>query len=118
VDFLGLSSYGGRTQSSGVVRFTSDLSSSIVNKDIIIVEDIVDTGLTMNYLLESLKTRKPRSITVCSLLEKPERCVQPVQIDYLGFSIPNRFVIGYGLDYQGKYRNLPFIGVVDGLDDD
>lgn len=114
VDFLGLSSYGGRTATSGVVRVTSDLSIPILGCDVLVVEDIIDTGLTMNYLLENLRTRQPHSIKICSLLEKPARLVQPVQIDYLGFTIPNQFVIGYGLDYQDRYRNLPYIGVVDG----
>lgn len=114
VDFLGLSSYGGRTATSGVVRVTSDLSVPIVGFDVLVVEDIIDTGLTMNYLLENLRTRQPRSIKICSLLEKPARLLQPVSIDYLGFTIPNQFVIGYGLDYQDRYRNLPFVGVVDG----
>ena len=111
VDFLGLSSYGNRTESSGVVRITSDLSSSVLDKHILIVEDIVDTGLTMNFLLENLRTRKPASIKICSLLEKPARTIQPVDIDYMGFEIEDKFVLGYGLDFEGKFRNLPYIGV-------
>lgn len=111
VDFLGLSSYGNRTESSGVVRITSDLSSSVLDKHLLIVEDIVDTGLTMNFLLENLRTRKPASIKICSLLEKPARTIQPVDIDYLGFEIEDKFVLGYGLDFEGKFRNLPYIGV-------
>jgi hypoxanthine phosphoribosyltransferase len=110
VDFLAVSSYGTRTQSSGVVRLTSDLSTSIVDKDVLIVEDIIDTGLTMNYLIENLQTRKPRSIKVCALLDKPARNIQPVNVHYLGFEIPDKFVVGYGLDYMGRYRNLPYIG--------
>lgn len=115
VDFLGLSSYGGRTESSGVVRVTSDLSTNILDKDVLIIEDIVDTGLTMSYLMENMSTRKPRSLKVCTLLEKPDRNIKPCNLDYVGFTIPDEFVIGYGLDYDDKYRNLPYIGVVDGL---
>lgn len=111
VDFLGLSSYGNRTESSGVVRITSDLSSSVLDKHVLVVEDIVDTGLTMNFLLENLRTRRPASIKICSLLEKPARTIQPVEIDYLGFEIEDKFVLGYGLDFEGKFRNLPYIGV-------
>ncbi|MCB9639474.1 MAG: hypoxanthine phosphoribosyltransferase [Myxococcales bacterium] len=113
VDFLAVSSYGTRTQSSGVVRLTNDLSMSIVDKDVLLVEDIVDTGLTMSYLIENLATRKPRSIKICSLLDKPARNIQPVNIDYLGFEIPDKFVVGYGLDYMGRYRNLPYIGYLN-----
>ncbi len=115
VDFLGLSSYGGRTESSGVVRVTSDLSTNILGKDVLIVEDIVDTGLTITYLFENMRTRQPKSLKVCTLLEKPDRTIKPVDLDYVGFTIPDEFVIGYGLDYEDKYRNLPYIGVVDGL---
>jgi len=118
VDFLGLSSYGNRTESSGVVKITSDLSTAVVDKHVIVVEDIVDTGLTMQYLIENFRTRKPKTLKICSLLEKPARTIQPVDIDYLGFTIDDYFVIGYGLDFQGKFRNLPYIGYVDGLDDD
>jgi hypoxanthine phosphoribosyltransferase len=115
LDFLGLSSYGNRTESSGVVQITSDLSMPIKDKDVLVVEDIIDTGLTMNYLHENLMTRRPKSLRVCSLLEKPSRNIQPVEINYLGFTIDNHFVIGYGLDYQGAYRNLPYIGMVQDL---
>lgn len=118
IEFLGVSSYGDRTSSRGVVQLTCDLSCSVVGKDVIIVEDIIDTGLTMNYLLENFKTRQPSSLKVCSLLHKPDRKIKDVQIDYLGFTIPDRFVIGYGLDYLGQYRNLPYIGVVEGIEDD
>lgn len=118
IDFLGVSSYGNRTASGGVVRFTSDLYYPIVDRHVILVEDIVDTGLTMNYLIENLMTRHPKSLKVCALLEKPDRLLKPVKIDYLGFTIPNRFVIGYGLDFMGRYRNLPYIGFVEGIDDD
>ncbi len=111
VDFLGLSSYGNSTKSSGVVRMTQDLSKSIKDLDVLIVEDIVDTGLTMKYLLDNLSTRRPRSLKVASLLHKPARAKVQVPIHYLGFTIPDKFVIGYGLDYAERLRNLPFIGI-------
>ena len=113
VDFIGLSSYGDATKSSGVVRLTQDLSKPIKDKHVIVVEDIVDTGLTMRYLLDNLRTRGPRSVKLCSLLEKPEKNKSGVTVDYLGFTIPDRFVIGYGLDYAGHYRNLPYVGVLE-----
>jgi len=112
IDFIGLSSYGDSTKSSGVVRITQDLSQSVEGRHLLVVEDIVDTGLTMAYLLENLSSRRPKSIKVCSLLEKPARSVHKIDIDYLGFTIPDEFVVGYGLDYEGKYRNLPFVGVL------
>lgn len=112
VDFLGLSSYGNSTESSGVVRMTQDLSMAIEGKDVLIVEDIVDTGLTMSYLLENLQTRHPSSLSVCSLLCKPENLEVDVPVDYKGFTVPDKFVIGYGLDYAQYFRNLPYIGVV------
>lgn len=111
VDFLGLSSYGSSTKSSGVVRMTQDLSKPIKGRDILIIEDIVDTGLTMKYLLENLQTRQPSSIKVVSLLHKPARAKVEVPIDYVGFVIPDKFVIGYGLDFDERLRNLSFIGV-------
>ncbi|MBN1962708.1 MAG: hypoxanthine phosphoribosyltransferase [Deltaproteobacteria bacterium] len=110
-DFIGISSYGDATISSGVVQITRDLSQSIENKHVLIVEDIIDTGLTMQYLLENLKTRRPQSVKICTLLNKPANNRMSMPIDYLGFSVPNAFVVGYGLDYAGRYRNLPFIGV-------
>ncbi len=113
VDFLGISSYGDRTSTSGVIRITSDLTQPCNGKDVLVVEDIVDTGLTMRYLLDNLATRKPASLKVCTLLHKPSRARVQTPIDYLGFTVPDVFVIGYGLDYQGRYRNLPFIGVLD-----
>jgi hypoxanthine phosphoribosyltransferase len=113
-EFIGISSYGDAKVSSGVVRITSDLSQSIEDKHVLIVEDIIDTGLTMQYLLENFRTRRPRSVKICTLLEKPENAKVKVPIDYIGFSIPNAFVVGYGLDYAGRYRNLPFIGVYRG----
>jgi hypoxanthine phosphoribosyltransferase len=113
IDFLGLRSYGNQTESSGVVQITSDLARPIEGKDVLIVEDIVDTGLTMEYLIENLRTRLPRSLKLCALLHKPSRSVRPVSIDYLGHTIPDVFVVGYGLDYGQRFRNLPFIGVVE-----
>jgi hypoxanthine phosphoribosyltransferase len=110
IDFLGVSSYGAGTSSTGVVRITQDLAHSIHGKHIVIVEDIIDTGLTLQHLLELLATREPASVSVCTLLHKPARTRAHVKIDYLGFEIEDKFVVGYGLDYQEKYRNLPFIG--------
>jgi len=112
MDFLGLSSYGDSTETSGVVRMTQDLSKPIKGRNVIIIEDIIDTGLTMKYLIENLSTRQPKSIKVCTLLHKPDNRTAEVQMDYIGFEIPNEFVIGYGLDYAEKFRNLPYIGVV------
>jgi len=114
MDFIGISSYGDATVSSGIVQITQDLSRPIENKHVIIIEDIVDTGHTVTYLLENLATRRPASIKLASLLHKPERAEREVKIDYLGFTIPNKFVVGYGLDVSQQYRNLPFIGVVQG----
>ncbi len=114
VEFLGLRSYGAGTESSGVVQITYDLTTSISGKDVLVVEDIVDTGLTMQYLRTNLATRNPRSVKLCSLLHKPARSRVPIPIDYLGFTIEDRFVVGYGLDYAEKYRNLPYIGVIGG----
>lgn len=112
IDFMAVSSYGASTKSSGVVRIMKDLDEQIEGKDVLIVEDIVDTGLTLNYLFENLLSRKPRSIKVCCCLDKPTRRIAPVNVDYVGFNIPDEFVIGYGLDYAEKFRNLPFIGVL------
>jgi hypoxanthine phosphoribosyltransferase len=112
VDFIGLSSYGEATESSGVVKITSDLSRPIENKHVVIVEDIVDTGLTMRYLLDNLATRLPSSVKLCTLLHKPSRARTKIPIDYLGFQIEDRYVVGYGLDAAEKYRNIPFIGVM------
>lgn len=109
-DFLGLSSYGHRTSTSGVVQITSDLSAPIEGRDVLVIEDIIDTGLTMRYLLENLHTRKPKSLKICTLLHKPSRTKVEVPIDYVGFTIDDHFVIGYGLDYQDRFRNVPFIG--------
>ena len=115
-DFLGLSSYHGHTRTSGVIRITSDLNQPVEGRHVLVVEDIVDTGLTMEYLLENLRTRLPKSIKVCSLLHKPERKMVETPIDYLGFTVPNEFVVGYGLDYLGRYRNLRFVGVMENVE--
>ena len=112
VDFLGLSSYGSGTETTGVVKITSDLSKPVAGRHVLVVEDIVDTGLTMQYLLENLATRHPASVKVCSLLEKPSRLRAQVDIAYKGFTIPDAFVVGYGLDYDERYRNLPFLGIL------
>eukprot|EP00128_Syssomonas_multiformis_P009468 Colp12_sorted_trinity150504_noHs@32166 len=111
VEFIGISSYGSATESSGVVQITQDLKRSIEGVHVVIVEDIIDTGLTMRYLLDNFATRKPASLKVCSLLEKPENAKIKIDIDYVGFVIPNHFVVGYGLDVAQRYRNLPFIGI-------
>ncbi len=113
VDFIGIASYGDETKSSGVVQITSDLSKPIDGKHVILVEDIVDTGLTMAYLRQNFGTRKPASVKLAALLHKPARTKVPTPIDYLGFEIPDKFVVGYGLDFAQRYRNLPFIGVLD-----
>lgn len=112
MEFLGLASYGDATTTSGVVQITSDLTNPIENKHVLVVEDIVDTGLTMSYLLANLQTRQPASVKVCALLHKPARTVRPVTIDYLGFTIEDLFVVGYGLDYKQRFRNLPYIAVL------
>jgi len=114
LEFIGISSYGDATVSSGVVQITQDVSRPLEGKHVIVVEDIVDTGHTVSYLLENLATRRPASIALASLLHKPERQEREVKIDYLGFTIPNKFVVGYGLDIAQQYRNLPFIGYVTG----
>ena len=112
IDFMAVSSYGAGTSSSGVVRILKDLDVSIEGKHVLVVEDIIDSGLTLNYLLDNLKSRKPASLKLCTLLNKPERRKVKVNIDYNGFNVPDYFVVGYGLDYAEKYRNLPFIGVL------
>ena len=113
IEFLGVRSYGEGTSTSGVVQITQDLSRPIEGEDVLIVEDIVDTGLTIAHLLELLRTRRPSSIKVCALLHKPARTKVEVPIHYLGFTIEDRFVVGYGLDYAEQYRNLPYIGLID-----
>jgi hypoxanthine phosphoribosyltransferase len=112
-DFMAISSYGGmRTESSGVVRILMDLNSNIEGRNVLIVEDIIDTGRTLTYITENLRTRNPASLKICALLNKPSRRQVPVVVDYVGFDIPNEFVVGYGLDYNELYRNLPFVGVL------
>ncbi|MBE5900498.1 MAG: hypoxanthine phosphoribosyltransferase [Lachnospiraceae bacterium] len=117
MDFMSVSSYGNDTKSSGVVKIVKDLDEPIEGKDVLVVEDIIDSGRTLSYLLEILKNRKPASLHLCTLLDKPERRVKPVEVDYTAFNIPDEFVVGYGLDYAQRYRNLPYIGVVE-LDED
>lgn len=112
IDFMAVSSYGAGTSSSGVVRILKDLDEDIAGKHVLVVEDIIDSGLTLNYLLANLKSRKPASIKLCTLLNKPERRKVNVKVDYNGFDVPDYFVVGYGLDYGEKYRNLPFIGIL------
>lgn len=112
IDFMAVSSYGSSTESSGIVRILKDLDEEVEGKHLLIVEDIIDSGLTLKYLLENLKSRKPASIKICTLLNKPERRKAEVDITYNGFIVPDEFVVGYGLDYAEKYRNLPFIGVL------
>ena len=113
LDFMSVSSYGSDTKSSGVVKIVKDLDESIRDKDVIVVEDIVDSGRTLSYLMEMLETREPATLRLCTLLDKPDRRVVDVNVDYTGFQIPDEFVVGYGLDYDQKYRNLPYIGVVE-----
>lgn len=117
VEFLGVRSYGEGTESSGVVQITQDLTKSVEGENVLIVEDIVDTGLTLSHLLDLFKTRKPASVKVCSLLHKPARTRIEVPIDYLGFTIEDKFVVGYGLDWAQRYRNLPFVGLVEHSED-
>lgn len=112
LDFMAVSSYGASTSSSGVVRILKDLDEELDGKHVLIVEDIIDSGLTLNYLVDNLKSRHPASVKLCTLLNKPSRRKAPVHVDYNGFTIPDYFVVGYGLDYAEKYRNLPFIGVL------
>ena len=113
LDFMSVSSYGSETKSSGVVRIVKDLDEPLEGKDVIVIEDIVDSGRTLSYLMEMLKDRGPASLRLCTLLDKPDRRVVDVKVDYTGFNIPDEFVVGYGLDYDQRYRNLPFIGVVE-----
>ena len=113
LDFMSVSSYGSATKSSGVVKIVKDLDEPLKDKDVLVVEDIVDSGRTLSYLLEMLKDRGPKSVKLCTLLDKPERRVVDVHVDYTCFQIPDEFVVGYGLDYDQRYRNLPYIGVVE-----
>ena len=112
VDFMAISSYGASTDSSGIVRILKDLDINIEGRNVLVVEDIIDSGLTLSYLMRSLKARKPASLEICALLTKPERREIDVPVKYIGFEIPNRFVIGYGLDFAERYRNLPYVGVL------
>jgi hypoxanthine phosphoribosyltransferase len=112
MDFMAVSSYGNATQSSGVVRITKDLDGSIEGRNVLVVEDVVDSGLTLRYLLENLRSRNPASLRVCALLNKQVPRKADVTVEHIGFEIPNRFVVGYGLDYAENYRNLPYIGVL------
>ena len=116
MDFMSVGSYGDGATSSGIVRIRKDLDEALEGKDVIVVEDIIDSGRTLYYLLDVLQQRKPNSMKLCTLLDKPERRVRDVEVDYVGFSIPDEFVVGYGLDYAQKYRNLPYIGVVEGVE--
>lgn len=113
MDFMCVGSYGDGTKSSGVVRLAKDLDESIENKEVLIVEDIIDSGNTLYYLMDVLRQRKPASLRLCTLLDKPDRRVKDVHVDWTGFEIPDEFVVGYGLDYAQKYRNLPYIGIVE-----
>ena len=113
LDFMSVSSYGGDTKSSGVVKIVKDLDDSLAGKNVIVVEDIVDSGRTLSYLLEMLQDRGPKSMRLCTLLDKPDRRIADVSVDYTGFVIPDEFVVGYGLDYDQRYRNLPYIGILE-----
>ena len=113
IDFMAISSYGAATDSSGVVRILKDLEINIEGRDVLVVEDIIDSGLTLSYLVRTLEAREPASLEICALLTKPERRQIDVDVRYVGFEIPNRFVIGYGLDFAERYRNLPYVGVLD-----
>ncbi len=113
LDFMSVSSYGGDTKSSGIVKIVKDLDEPLAGKDVLVVEDIIDSGRTLSYLLDMLGDRKPASLKLCTLLDKPDRRVVDVDIDYTAFQVPDKFVVGYGLDYDQKYRNLPYIGVVE-----
>jgi hypoxanthine phosphoribosyltransferase len=112
IDFMAISSYGAATDSSGVVRILKDLDASIAGRDVLVVEDIIDSGLTLSYLMRSLKARKPASLEICALLTKPDRREIDVPVKFVGFEIPNKFVIGYGLDFAERYRNLPYVAVL------
>ena len=116
MDFMSVGSYGDGTASSGVVRLVKDLDGSLEGKDVLVVEDIIDSGRTLYYLLDVLRKRQPNSMKLCTLLDKPDRRVRDVKVDYVGFEIPDEFVVGYGLDYAQKYRNLPYIGIVEGVE--
>ncbi len=112
IDFMAISSYGSNTQSSGVVRILKDLNTSIEGRHVLIVEDIIDSGLTLSYLVDNLKSRRPASVEICTILDKPDRREANLEIKYTGFRVPDEFVVGYGLDYDEKYRNLPYIAIL------
>ncbi len=116
LDFMQVSSYGAETKSSGVVRLSKDLDEPLQGKNVIIVEDIIDSGRTLSHLVKLLGQRNPKTMTLCTLLDKPDRRVVDVDVEYTGFTIPDEFVVGYGLDYDQKYRNLPYIGVLEFVD--
>ena len=116
MDFMSVSSYGDGTTTSGIVKIAKDLDETLEGKDVLIVEDIIDSGRTLYYLMDVLQKRNPKSLKLCTLLDKPDRRVKDVKVDYVGFEIPDEFVVGYGLDYAQKYRNLPYIGVVEGVE--
>lgn len=116
LDFMSVSSYGDGTSSTGRVKIVKDLDESLEGKEVIVIEDIIDSGNTLYYLMDILSMRNPASLKLCTLLDKPDRRVKDVKVDYVGFTIPDEFVVGYGLDYAQKYRNLPYVGVVEGLE--
>ena len=116
IDFMSVGSYGDGTSSSGIVKIAKDLDETLEGKEVLVVEDIIDSGRTLSYLLEVLRKREPKSMRLSTLLDKPSRRVREVKVDYIGYKIPDEFVVGYGLDYKQKYRNLPYIGVVEGVE--
>lgn len=118
MDFMAVSSYGNSTESSGVLNVQKDLDDHVIGQNVLVVEDIIDTGRTMSYLLEELKRRGAKSVSLCALLDKPDRRINEVPIDYCGYQIPDKFVVGYGLDYAQRYRNLPYIGIIEFLEDE
>ena len=113
IDFIAVKSYGMSSESSGNIKLLKDLDEDIADRHVLVIEDIIDTGRTLSYLMENLKKRNPKSLKLCALLDKPARRVKPIEADYVGFTIEDLFVVGYGLDYAQKYRNLPFVGIVD-----
>ena len=113
IDFMSVSSYGSSKRTSGVVKIIKDLDENIAGRDVMVVEDIIDTGTTLSYLMELLRQRKPASLSLCTMLDKPERRLHEVKVDHVAFTVPDKFIVGYGLDYAQKYRNLPYIGVIE-----
>ncbi len=118
LDFMSVSSYGDGSKSSGIVKIAKDLDETLEGKHVLLIEDIIDSGRTLSYLLEVLAKRNPASLKLCTLLDKPDRRVRDVKVDYIGFEIPDEFVVGYGLDYAQRHRNLPYIGIVEGLEEE